>query len=201
MREVLNPGILRTLIVFAVLAMFSSPYVEAAEKKASESPPLSYSLLEARSTILNPHEQINDEGEIMWSRCLICHKTMPDTVNYKSPENMKFRFPDNLDKNCYVCHNVRKHPGSEGIGPAMSGFVAPSHLAEPSRTIYLNMRLVKKELPVLLPLDPATGKIFCGTCHNPHERGLLHGRPNWGADQDVRLRTEGGDICQYCHRK
>jgi hypothetical protein len=63
------------------------------------------------------------------------------------------------------------------------------------------MRLEKKEVPVLIPLDPASGKIICSTCHNPHERGLLYGRADWGADQSVRLRSEGLDVCQYCHRK
>jgi len=171
----------------------------AAEKKAVRK--LSYDKVTARKSLINPHEQINDEGEILWSKCLICHKKMPDTLNLNSPVNKELRFNNDYDKGCYICHVVRKHPGAEGIGPQMSGFVAPTHLKGFSRRLYLNMRLEKKEVPVLLPLDPVTGKIVCGTCHNPHERGLLYGRADWGADQEVRLRTEGLDICQYCHRK
>ncbi|MFQ5427495.1 MAG: cytochrome c3 family protein [Thermodesulfobacteriota bacterium] len=199
MREVLGSRLLRILVVIGLFAVAGPGLGLAAEKEAA--PPLSYDYIEARKSLINPHEQINDEGEILWSRCLICHKTMPDTVNLKAAKNWKLRFADDINKNCYICHIVKKHPGSEGIGVSMSGFAAPSHLVELSRATYLNMRLVKKEVPVLLPLDPATDKIFCGTCHNPHERGVLYGRADWGADQSVLLRSEGGDVCQYCHRK
>lgn len=205
MREVLDSRLLR-ILVFIGLFVFAGPGLGICADKAEKAdkdapPPLSYDKDTARKSLINPHEQINDEGEILWPRCLICHKGMPDVVNLKSPKNWNLRFDDDINKNCYICHIVRKHPGSEGIGPMMSGIIAPSHLREPSKVIYQNMRLLKKEIPVLLPLDPATGKIFCGTCHNPHERGLLYGRANWGADQRVRLRSEGGDVCQYCHRK
>ncbi len=189
----------RSLAVLFLLFFVGFGFANAANKKAL--PKLSYDRASARKSLINPHEQINDEGEVLWSKCLICHTKMPDTENLNSPANMELRFKNEIDKNCYICHVVRKHPGAEGIGPQMSGFVAPSHLTDLSRKIYLNMRLEKKEIPVLLPLDPATGKIFCGTCHNSHERGLLYGRADWGADQEVRLRSEGLDICQYCHRK
>lgn len=189
----------RSILLIGLLVLFGAATVGAADKKAPPKP--SYTSAEARKSIINPHEQINDEGEILWSRCLVCHAVMPDVKNPKSPVNWKLRFKDDINKNCYICHPVRKHPGAEGIGPQMSGFVAPSHLTELPRRLYLNMRLEKKEVPVLIPLDPATKKIFCGTCHNPHERGVLYGRPDWGADQEVRLRSEGLDTCQYCHRK
>ncbi len=199
---------MQTLIVLGLIIMLNSGDAFAAKKAAKAEaadkdapPPLSYKVTAARKSLINPHEQINDEGEILWSKCLICHKVMPDTQNLKSDVNMKLRFSEDINKNCYSCHLIKKHPGSEGVGPAMSGFVAPSHLAKPPALIYKNMRLIKKELPLLLPLDPATGKIFCGTCHNSHERGLLYGRAEWGADQETRLRAEGADICQYCHRK
>jgi hypothetical protein len=74
-------------------------------------------------------------------------------------------------------------------------------MIEPPRIIYMNMRLTRKEIRTILPLDPATGKITCPTCHNPHERGVLVGKADWGADSARRLRSEGLDICQYCHRK
>jgi len=189
----------KSLVVLSLLFFIGSGSALAAEKKAA--PKLSYEKAAMRKSLINPHEQINDEGRILWSKCLICHANMPDTDNLNSPANMELRFKDDYNKNCYICHVTRKHPGSEGIGPQMSSVVAPSHLRGFSRRLYLNMRLEKKEVPVLLPLEPGTDKISCGTCHNPHERGLLYGRADWGADQEVRLRSEGLDICQYCHRK
>jgi len=192
-------ALLKGLAVLSLFFFAGAVPLHAKEKKAP--PKLSYDRFAVRKSIMNPHEQINDEGEILWSKCLICHKKMPDTENLKSPVNWELRFKKDINKNCYICHVVKKHPGVEGVGPRMSGFVAPSHLTTLSRRLYLNMRLEKKEVPVLIPLDPATKKIFCATCHNPHERGLLYGRANWGADQEVLLRSEGLDICQYCHRK
>jgi len=192
----------RTLIILGLLGFTGSAMARSRSAKKKAAPPkLSFSKASARKSLINPHEQINDEGEILWSKCLICHAKMPDTENLHSSVNMEIRFNNNYNKVCYICHVVHKHPGSEGIGPQMSGFVAPSHLREFSRKLYLNMRLEKKEVPVLIPLDPASGKIICSTCHNPHERGLLYGRADWGADQSVLLRSEGLDVCQYCHRK
>jgi len=191
----------KSLVIFCLIFFALSGAGNAAEKKAKTEPKLSFDRASAGRSLINPHEQINDEGEILWSKCLICHVKMPDMDNLASPSNQELRFKEDYSKNCYICHVVSKHPGSRGVGVQMSGFVAPSHLTELSRTTYLNMRLEKKEIPVLIPLEPGTGKIFCGTCHNPHERGLLYGRPDWGADQDVRLRSEGVDVCQYCHRK
>ncbi len=189
----------RSIAILCLLIFACSGPAIAAKKKVVRK--LSYDKASARKSLIDPHEQINDEGEILWSKCLICHRKMPDMENLKSPLNWELRFSGDIDKNCYICHVVKKHPGSQGIGVAMSGFKAPSHLRELSRKLYLNMRLEKKDVPVLLPLDPATDKIFCGTCHSPHERGLLYGRADWGAGQETRLRTEGLDICQYCHRK
>ena len=54
-----------------------------------------------------------------------------------------------------------------------------------------------------MPLEPGTGKIFCATCHNPHERGIQFiAEADRGADNTQRLRAgrEGG-ICLMCHLK
>ncbi|GMR04212.1 MAG: hypothetical protein BMS9Abin23_0103 [Thermodesulfobacteriota bacterium] len=198
MRE--KPSIFLKSVFIAVVLVLSASYSFAGEKKQEpKSPPYERAL--ARETIINPHNQINDEGEVLWSKCLICHDNIPDQRKEKSIKDVKLRFGEDYNRVCYSCHTVKRHPGAEGIGPAMSGFVAPKHLLLPSRELYLNMRLATKEVPTLLPLEPKTGRIFCGTCHNPHERGVLYGRANWGADQETLLRSEGLEICQYCHRK
>lgn len=195
-RKTILKILVATVVVVATAGVsFSKPKRPAPPSK----PP--YSREAARESLINPHEQINDEGEVLWSRCLICHRNVPDIEKERSIKDVKLRFSDDLNRLCYSCHFVKKHPGAEGIGPAMSGFVAPNHLVEPSRLVWQNFRLAMKDVYTILPLDPKTGKIFCGTCHNPHERGILYGRANWGADQETRLRSEGLDICQYCHRK
>lgn len=186
----------------AGLALSGAVAVYAAEKPdpPRETPP-PYERSEALSTIMNPHEQINDEGEILWSTCLICHQNVPDIQKDKSIKDVKLHFEDDPNQLCRNCHTVRIHPGTEGISATMSGYVAPDHLIVPPKNIMMSLRLAKKEIPMILPLDPKSGKIICATCHNPHERGLLVGRADWGGDYSMRLRSAGLDICQYCHRK
>ncbi|MFQ5442675.1 MAG: cytochrome c3 family protein [Thermodesulfobacteriota bacterium] len=189
-----------TLITAVFLLTASYGFAKAKKKEAPPAPP-PYERVEALKTIINPHNQISDEGDVLWSRCLICHKNVPDIKKEKSIKDVKLRFGKDYNRVCYSCHKVKRHPGAEGVGPAMSGFVAPKHLLAPTKDVYLNMRLGMKEVSVILPLEPETGKIFCGTCHNPHERGVLYGKANWGADQESLLRSEGLDVCQLCHRK
>ncbi|MBI5455186.1 MAG: hypothetical protein HY956_11195 [Deltaproteobacteria bacterium] len=186
----------------AGLALSGAVAAYAAEKP--ESPkvtPPPYERSEALTTIMNPHEQINDEGEILWGTCLICHQNVPDIQKDKSIKDVKLRFEEDPNQLCRQCHTVRVHPGTEGISATMSGYVAPDHLVVPPKHIMMSLRLAKKEIPMILPLDPKSGKIICSTCHNPHERGLLVGRADWGGDYSMRLRSAGLDICQYCHRK
>ena len=170
----------------------------AAASKQAEPP---YKTSEAFRTIINPHAQISDEGEIMWNTCLVCHKGVPDIDKTKSIKDVTLRVEGEFKELCYRCHTVKPHPEAQGAGASMSGITAPNHLIEPPKIIQQNLRLSMKEADITMPFDPKTGKVTCVTCHNPHQRGLLAGRGNWGADSQTRLRSEGTDICQFCHRK
>jgi hypothetical protein len=198
--------LLRPIIILAVLfvVMLAAPPGFAAKKKASPPaypPGKAYGREAVLKTLINPHEQINDEGEILWGKCLICHRNVPDIKKERSIKDVKLRFDKEIKDICYRCHTVIKHPGAEGATAALLGRPAPLHLIEPPPNIYMNMRLAQKDVSTIMPLDPNTGKITCPTCHNPHERGVLVGKADWGADSVRRLRTEGLDICQFCHRK
>ena len=139
---------------------------------------------------LNPHDQINDEGELMEDVCLYCHTELPDPRVDKGTYNVEF-VVDDLKELCLRCHRDRPHPG---------GFSKFDHLVTPSPKIRFFMRHAEKKSNVALPLEPETGKIFCATCHNPHERGVLRGRYGKGADDPQRLRLKGGfEICGACH--
>ncbi len=196
------------VVILAVLlaVMLAAPTGFAADKEEAAPPaePLSpayYGREAVLKTLINPHEQINDEGEVLWGKCLICHRNVPDIEKERSIKDVKLRFEKEIKDICYRCHTVMRHPGAEGTTAALIGRRAPIHMIEPPRAIYMNMRLTQKEIRTIMPLDPDTGKITCPTCHNPHERGVLVGRADWGADSVRRLRTEGLDICQFCHRK
>lgn len=198
--KLLGPVILSGFFVFSAHPASSAEVASPPPPPDKPAPP-PYSRHEARGSVINPHEQINDEGEILWGTCTICHQNTPDPQKERSIKDVRLHFPDDLNQICVRCHEVKPHPAAEGVSTTMSGFTAPDHLVVPPKHILLGMRLSLKETPLMLPLDPKSGKIFCSTCHNPHERGLLGGRADYGGDYNQRLRSAGLDICQYCHRK
>jgi hypothetical protein len=158
----------------------------------------------ALKSLINPHDQIDDEGNVQWNKCVICHPVTPDVDKARSIADVKLHFASDLKQLCYRCHPQRVHPGSEWAGRAMRGdnvIGAPNHLVVPPKKIAEGIEMSLKETFTMLPLEPGSGKVFCATCHNPHERGLLKGRADTGGDDAQRLRTVGVAICQLCHRK
>ncbi len=157
-----------------------------------------------RDPSVNPHDQINDEGEILYFKCLICHKDMPDVKKAKSIRDVNFLYEDPLQP-CYSCHPQPMHPGGSWFG-AVRGEKrrwpgAPKHwLVLPPDGIYNSLKRSERRYQVILPLANDT-HVMCGTCHNPHERGLLAGKADIGADFERRWRTTGIQICMYCHEK
>lgn len=197
-----NRRFIKTLLLAGVLTL-TAGISHSADKPGAivEPPPPPYERSDALNTMINPHNQINDEGEVIWSTCLVCHANTPDIKKEKNIKDVRLRFEEDPNKVCRNCHLVIIHPGTEGVSASMSGFVAPDHLTVPPKEMQSAIRLTLKEITTILPLDPKTGKIICATCHNPHERGLLSGRADWGGDYGMRLRSAGLDICAYCHRK
>lgn len=181
------------LLLF-ISCFLSLAYAEGQEQK--------YDRGQALLSLINPHEQIDDEGEILWGKCLICHPEVPDIKKVKSIDDVKLRFEDDLKMLCFRCHPEKMHPGGDWMGAAMGkGPGAPNHWIKPPEQIARHIEKTLQRLPIILPLEPKTGKIFCATCHNPHERGLLTGKAEYGADHELRLRSPGGPICMFCHSK
>lgn len=144
---------------------------------------------------LNPHDMINDEGEIAMDRCLYCHSEIPDTKTAEDISKVKFVLEADLKGLCQRCHRDRPHPGGS---LARSNF---DHIVKPSKkTVEWKVKSEKKR-NVILPLEPGSGKVFCCTCHNPHERGVvLNVRGGKGSDSKKRLRlAEEFDLCDACH--
>lgn len=154
---------------------------------------------------LNPHDQISDEGELNTQVCTVCHKVTPNRREARSINDVSFNVTEDLAKLCTGCHPWRPHPGggwavyAQGSSPE-----GPNHLIQPPEKILRQLKRSEKMKDMVLPLDPATGRIFCATCHNPHERGVQrNARADKGADGFKRLRTSGSGmaICVNCHDK
>ncbi len=148
---------------------------------------------------VNAHDQINDKGVLQKKKCLICHTTSEDLLKAKSIDEVEFNLKGNLSRLCWGCHNWSPHPG--GLIAFFTGRGEESiHLVKPPESILERMLEKQKEHDIIFPLEPGTGKIFCATCHNPHERGVIKvKKAAKGADKENRLRMQ--DICQNCHEK
>ena len=136
----------------------------------------------------NPHKQLDESGKIVEARCLFCHQSAPDPDRVKSISEVSFKAT--LSLYCVNCHFKQKtgHPARADHLVAL-----PDFLKE-----YLPERLKAQHAD--LPLDG--DRIFCGTCHNPHEKGVIRrAEAAAGAGADYFLRLNGGyDLCVTCHR-
>jgi len=143
---------------------------------------------------LNPHDQINDEGELVKEKCLYCHSEAPNPKTDNS-KKVRFQLEGNLKGLCQRCHRDRPHPGGAIARPTFDHIVRPSKATVEWKT----KAEIRKN--VVLPLEPGVGRVFCCTCHNPHERGVQRKvASDKGADGRKRLRLDDGyDLCESCH--
>ena len=144
---------------------------------------------ERKYTMLDPHNQLTKEGNIIVEKCLYCHKEKPDELHATFAE---VKLIGNLEVLCYRCHfkQSKFHP------------INANHLRKPSKKTRAIMMSSEKKFNIILPLN-YKGNITCPTCHNPHERGVLPaGQANSkGASEKYRLRmaAEKLQICVACH--
>jgi hypothetical protein len=141
---------------------------------------------EKQYKILDPHNQINANGDIVAEKCLYCHAERPDERQATFEE---VKLVGNLEMLCQRCHGERYHPAGK------------DHLLKPSGITLAVMQAGEKKYDILLPLD-YSGKITCATCHNPHERGVIPSKRAGakGAGEKYRHRLPG-NICMACHEK
>lgn len=145
----------------------------------------------------NAHDQRDEDGRIKENTCLICHDKLEGLENANSIEEVGFNAKESLVRICGSCHVLTPHP-SGNFSFTSKG--TPNHLVVPPENIRKKMLQSEKERGVVLPLDPNTGRVFCGTCHNPHEKGVIKKQAAAkGADEKNRLRTQ--NICTNCHDK
>lgn len=146
---------------------------------------------------LNPHDQITKRGKIREERCGVCHRTLDGLKDAKSIDQVDFNMTRDLSKMCTGCHPWKPHPGgSFSFGKKKP----PNHLVKPRTDIKEFYDMRQAESDVLLPLEPGTGKVFCGTCHNPHAKGVIKNpAAAWGAGSKQRLRMV--ELCTQCHDK
>jgi predicted CXXCH cytochrome family protein len=150
----------------------------------------------AAYTRLNPHDQIDADGQLRTATCPVCHDHTPDVQTARSIADVDFTVAGDLSALCTGCHPVQPHPG--GFSFTSSG--QPDHLRVPSARVAQRRERMQQDNAIALPLDPHTGKVFCGTCHNPHARGVIRvDAAAKGASEKDRLRMP--QMCGNCHDK
>jgi hypothetical protein len=150
----------------------------------------------AQYTRLNPHDQVKADGSLRESSCLVCHDSQPDVVSARSIGDVDFTVRGDLSALCTGCHPWVPHPG----GFSFRTEAQPNHLVVPSAGVQQRRQRMQRQNDIVLPLDPNTGKVFCGTCHNPHARGVLRlAAADKGAGEKQRLRMQ--EMCGNCHDK
>lgn len=145
----------------------------------------------------NPHEHINEYGEITEQKCRVCHSgSIEDLSEAESIDEVSFHADENLNTLCWGCHKWKPHPGGGfSFFKSQSG---PNHLVKPSEKVLERIKKTLKDRNILMPLEPGSGKVFCATCHNPHAIGVINNEAAaTGAETKSRLRSE--KICSNCH--
>jgi uncharacterized Zn finger protein (UPF0148 family) len=152
---------------------------------------------------INPHDQITDAGQVRDATCLLCHDEVDKLQTAARIESPGFNIEHDLATMCTGCHLWIPHPGGGftfAFADTSRDRKRPDHLAVPSERMRKQMQRMAVKNGITMLLDPTTGKVYCATCHNPHERGLLkNSAAAKGADADKRLRMK--DLCTNCHDK
>jgi predicted CXXCH cytochrome family protein len=138
----------------------------------------------------NPHTGV--AGSPAKPTCELCHAAIPHT-DEEGALVVAFNMEQDLNQTCQGCHVSRPHPRSMTFGSTHKEEWV--HFVEPPDDIRARMLKVRDETGIDLPLDPLSGKVFCATCHDPHE---FKGGP---VAQQPEHRLRANDICQVCHEK
>lgn len=144
---------------------------------------------------LNPHDQIDDQGKLLTEKCLVCHLKVPEELDTGETINADLYLDSDWSALCINCHRKIEHP-SANLSFIKKG--KPDHLVKPSTAYMRQMEKMTVQNDVYLPLEEGTDRIFCATCHNPHERGVIKNtKLAKGADSEHRLRIV--PLCTNCH--
>jgi len=143
----------------------------------------------------SPHDQVLN-GQVKKKVCNVCHKKTQQLTASTKSNDVVFHAKNDMTQLCTNCHPWKPHPGWEYSFSQVKK--TPNHLVKPTDPMLVQMNNMKKLTGVTLPLEPGTGKIYCATCHNPHEKGVIRSATaNAGADSKKRVRIK--ELCAYCH--
>jgi len=137
---------------------------------------------------LNPHNQVNEKGEVVKTTCSFCHRVTPEKADGSDfrPQDLLFiKSPVEL---CMWCHNPKPHPDV-------------NHLVNMSDKKISKLRDYEERHRVKMPLD-RENNVVCITCHNPHEKGVVKNAAALGASEVNQWRVPSfAELCTPCHAR
>ena len=135
----------------------------------------------------NPHPQVDKKGRVVKERCLYCHQSLPDPGSVSGMGDVNFQAETSTF--CKACHME-----VDAFHPARA-----NHILTLPREMQTAIKESERQLGVILPL--LQGRVFCWTCHNPHEKGVIQREEaKKGAGEEYFLRLDRGyDLCVSCH--
>ena len=101
----------------------------------------------------NVHKMLDDEGEIIESSCLYCHKKVLKPEDDIKRDEINLRLP--AEKICYGCHLFTPHLN------------ALAHQKKLDEKMAKRIRRYQQEHEIMMPLSD-DGKVMCVTCHSAH---------------------------------
>jgi hypothetical protein len=146
---------------------------------------------------LNPHRQRSADGQVREAICRLCHSEKIEALQAaKSIDDTRLSRLGDLNRLCTRCHTWTPHPGT-ALDFGKKKPVA-DHLVKPSAEMASHMQRQAASTGIILPVAPKTGRIFCGTCHDPHEPGVVT-NPGASAQADTKARLRAREMCVHCH--
>ncbi|MBI4651950.1 hypothetical protein HY745_11855 [Candidatus Desantisbacteria bacterium] len=129
----------------------------------------------------NAHYQLDSTtGKIIEESCIFCHASRPE-IEISGMEKPKFKGV--LIFLCLGCHPDSPHPGRTVDGKGVNHMVKPIEVPG------------KLKIPEGLPRSDKE-RLHCGSCHNPHAKGVIKTLMGKGAGAKERRRFEK---CTDCH--
>ncbi len=149
----------------------------------------------------SPHDQIAENGALKVKNCRLCHEI---DINKKLKSGIDRdigQYPLikglNHDRTllCIRCHRKIDHPSNSVRIKSNKKY---RHLVKIGKYEKQTLEKLEKSTGIELPLEPNTDRIYCGTCHQPHQPGVFAGDdPSPFKPADHRLRSK--PICKHCH--
>lgn len=152
---------------------------------------------------MNSHAQIAKDGKVQVDKCKLCHDIQPGIRIKAGMKREADKFPIIKPLNndrlllCIRCHKKIDHPSGAFTVKSINEY---RHFITITSEKKRTLEKTTLETGVVLPLEPGTNRVYCATCHEPHQPGLFSGDDvELFSKTKKRLRTP--DICTHCHDK